>query len=97
MKRLEEIKQRCEAAVKRFKLSNEICFEKHVEFVGHCYQDIPDLVKALEVAVERLNEILVEYAEDPYDKEYIPHYIPAFKLSNQALAEIKTILGENDG
>lgn len=65
---------------------------------GDDYELIADKLEAqneaLKLALEALENILSEYAEDIYDQDYNPHQNLAFRIANEALTEIRKILGE---
>ena len=50
--------------------------------------------EALKLALEALENILSEYAEDIYDQDYNPHQNLAFRIANEALTEISKLLGK---
>lgn len=47
------------------------------------------LNEKLRVAIEALESIISEYAEDIYDIDYNPHQNPAFRIANEAVTKIK--------
>ena len=70
------------------KVANDACMSD-AQKLATLIQHNEDLKEKLSVAVEALEELSSEYAEDICDIDYNPHQNPAFKISTEALTKIR--------